>query len=373
MHNVLFYYSTQQVHTGSPRVLMRMVEGLDRTSFAPYFLSDNQEGDLCKELLKTGARIINGRTGQISAETLPSSLINIFRLTQLLKRFKISLVHINELGWNSELVVAARLLQLPIFFHIHNPIIENKKNINLRFGNKFLFVSEALALQCNVNTVPSSKAEILYNPIDIDKFQAGKSIREELGISESTPVIGAVAQICFRKGIDIFIDTAEKVLKLEPEARFLIAGPDATGEERFASEMRGRVVEKGLAPYVSFLGPRDDIDNFLASIDVFFLPTRAEPFGMVFVEAMAARVPVVASNVGGIPEIFPTKDYGLTFDPLSSEFSDCLIELIRNKDKREKIAEAAYGRARNEFSCSLFHNKLKGLYLEAISGGSQGI
>lgn len=365
VQNVLFYYSSQQVHTGSPKVLARLIEGLDRTRYAPYFLA-NRPGDLSRRLAENGTVILSGEVGQVGAATLFDNAANLFRLMRLLKRNRISLVHINQLGWNFDLALAARLLSIPLVFHVHNQEQINLRNLDCRLGSRYLFVSRALADQCDAYRVRPEKTQVLYNPIDIDRFRSGRSIRQELNLPQDAPVVGTVAQICHRKGIDIIVRSARKVLAALPEAFFVIAGPDGLGEERFAQELRAEIAGQGLSEKIRFVGPRDDIEDLLASVDLFFLPTRAEPFGLVFVEAMAAGVPVVASNVGGIPEIIPGEDYGILLDPDSPLYPEVIVGLLGDAGRRGRMAAAAYERARDNFSHSIFNQKIESLYRELI-------
>lgn len=365
MQNVLFYYSSQQVHTGSPKVLARLIEGLDRTLYAPYFIA-SRPGDLSRRLAENGTVILEGEVGQVSAATIFNSAANLLRLMRLLKRNKISLVHINQLGWNLDLGVAAKILSIPVVFHIHNHEHINTRNLDCRLGSRYLFVSRALADQCDAYRVHPVKTQVLYNPIDIDRFRAGRTIRQELNLPESAFVVGTVAQICHRKGIDIIVRSAQQVLANVPEAVFVIAGPDGLGEERFAQELRAEIAGKGLSEKIRLIGPRDDIEDLLASMDLFFLPTRAEPFGMVFVEAMAAGVPVVASNVGGIPEIIPGEEFGILLDPESPRYPEVIAGLLVDADRRRRMAAAAFERARDNFSHSIFNRKIGSLYRELI-------
>ena len=361
MQNILYYYSSQQIHTGSPRVMMRLIEGLDRSCFSSKFLAGH-EGDLCRELVNKGTEIIQGETHNIGTRSFYQHISNIRCLIRMLKREQISLVHVNELGWNTELALAAFLGKIPVIFHIHNPETLNKRNINCRIGTKYLFVSHSLARQCDAESRLGGKAEILYNPISVETFSQGKSIRSELGVPDNVHVVGTVAQICKRKGIDIFIATAVKLLKILPDTYFLVAGPDVAGEEDYAAEMRRRVRDEGMDKQFKFCGTRDDINNFLASLDIFFLPTRAEPFGMVIAEAMSARVPVVTSNVGGIPEIIPDRSFGVTADIEDNFFHQIIAKLLTETGRRESMAERGFERVNSLFSDSIFNNRIKQLY-----------
>jgi len=365
MRNILYHYSSQQIHTGSPRVLLRLVEGLDRQMFSPCFLADH-EGDLCRELRSLGTTIISGSSRSVGKGTLPRNAVNVARHMGLLRAYRIALVHLNELGWNSELALAARLSGIPVIFHIHNPERLSRRNLNCHLGARYLFVSQALAKQCDAPRVLDTRMQVLYNPINVEKFASGRSIRAELGVPADARVVGTVAQICKRKGIDIIIDVAIEILRHRPDVWFLVAGPDGGGEEDYSREMRKRVVARGLERQFIFCGSRDDINDFLASLDIFFLPTRSEPFGMVIAEAMAAGIPVVTSRVGGIPEIITDESVGLLADPENHNFPQLIETLLGDPELLQGTAERGYGQVLSRFSDTIFNSEIRGLYCSLL-------
>lgn len=312
--------------------------------------------------MKKDVPILVSEHGMISKAGLVKNTFNLKKILQLLRRNKIDIVHINELGYNFELVVAAKILKIPVILHNHNPAVFSRKNINCLFGDKFIFVSNSLIKECKGSENIRNKAEVVYNPIDFEHFSGGKSIRATFGIEENQRVVGTIAQICHRKGIDIFIATAEKVAKSLPDTRFLIVGPEAIGEEAYAAEMREMVREKGLGDTVMFLGPRNDIPDILASLDLFFLPSRAEPFGLVLVEAIAAGVPVVASSVGGIPEIIANRKIGIAMSLDEGAFEEEIVGLLKDENQRRNYSRDAYQYAYEHFSKEKFIDGLNALY-----------
>jgi glycosyltransferase involved in cell wall biosynthesis len=101
----------------------------------------------------------------------------------------------------------------------------------------------------------------------------------------------------------------------------------------------------------------------MRTFDLFALPTRAEPFGKVVVEAMAAGCPVLASRVGGIPEIISDKKYGTLIDPESeSVLATSIIDLLENRDRARAVAEAGRQRAFEEFSLDGMMFRLQDVY-----------
>jgi glycosyltransferase involved in cell wall biosynthesis len=365
LNKILFYYSSQQIHTGSPRVLLRLIEALDRKAFFPFFLCD-KPGPLCHALSNLNVKFIGGNSPSINRSHLGSNFINLLCLRRQLRRNDIALVHFNELGWNSELAVAAWMAHIPVIFHIHNYTEMTRRNINCRIGSAYLFVSNALMRDCNAQQLVGSKAHVIYNPICANHFATAKPMREILGVQPDSPVIGTVAQISRRKNIDAVVSTAVKVLEVRPDAHFFIVGPTGKGEESYELELLERVARLGLEDHVKFLGPVDDPASFFASLDIFFLPTKYEPFGLVIAEAMSAKVPVVTTNVGGIPEIIPDNSYGIKCDPQSEDFHTHILALLQNPSRRKSITDNAYKRVSALFSDAVFSSRIMSLYSSLI-------
>lgn len=361
MHNILFYYPFSQVNTGSPQVLLRIISGLDRKRFTPFFLAA-ANGELSTEIEKVKGQVIRGSADSISRLSLFQSCWNILKLIKLLSRNKISLVHFNDLGWNYDLAVAAWLKRIPILFHIHNQEKLSKWDINCILGSRYLFVSRKLLEDCKGTELLGNRAIVLHNPIPVNSFAKGHAIRTQLGVPNEARVIGTVAQISRRKGIDLVIETAKIILESFPDAYFLIIGPDGKGEKEFAQEMRRRASVIASGQRILFLGPRKDIRDILASLDLFFLPSRSEPFGMAICEAMAAGVPVVASNVGGIPEIIPDDSYGVLKPPNAEELSSSIIAILTDEQRRREIKKNAFERVGTKFSEEKFNNQLMEIY-----------
>jgi glycosyltransferase involved in cell wall biosynthesis len=159
-----------------------------------------------------------------------------------------------------------------------------------------------------------------------------------------------VSQVSERKGIDLIIGAAELLIPKHPELVFLIAGPNPpVGSQDFANAARARVGEPVFDGRLHFLGARSDVPDLLATYDAFVLPSRAEPLGIAIIEAMAAGLPVVASRVGGIPEIINSPDLGTLIDrPRPEVLAEAIEDILRLPDRGRAMgrtgAESLQGR-----------------------------
>lgn len=163
--------------------------------------------------------------------------------------------------------------------------------------------------------VKPAKVRTLLNGIDLEEFipvECREVSRRKLKISESTPVVIAVANIRRIKGLDVMVEAATQVRQRHPDVLFLIAGKEL--EADYFQALQIRVAQLGLEKNVKFLGARSDVFALLEMSDVFCLPSRSEGFSNALIEAMAAGLPSVATDVGGNREVLEDGKSGFIVD-----------------------------------------------------------
>jgi glycosyltransferase involved in cell wall biosynthesis len=345
---------------------MSFVASLDRTIFEPVFLSDG-EGPLTEAFAARGVEIVRGRGVSVSIRHPFDAFGAIRRQAIQLKSWRIDLLHANGFFWNTDLILAAWMLRMPVVLHVHNPITVGFQNLVRFAARKVLFCSRfEMGNARHFNRI-RDKADVLHNAIETAAMGRGASIRGELDLRDGEVAIGTVAQIAHRKGIDILIETARILLRERRDLVFLIAGPVGTGEAEFGGSMLALAEEPGLRGHIRFLGPRSDIPDFLASLDLFLLPTRAEPFGIALIEAMAAGVPVIASRVGGIPEILSSPEIGRMVGPIALDaFAQAVREILALPDRGRGMAEKARLSVAQRFDIASAGERLKKIYLDLL-------
>lgn len=374
---ILFFYSSQRQDTGSPRALLRIIDTLDRTRYEPLFWATG-EGPLVDLLDRRGVPILREPAGPVSYRRPVSAARRVVAKAAALGRLEVDVLHVNEFGWNLDLALGAALRRIPIVLHVHNPLTVEHRNLHRFLATRVVFVSEAQRAATQGLDGLWGRTFVLPNSVDTAYFAAGRPIRDRLGLDRSHLVVGTVAQICFRKGIDLFLETARRLLAKRDDLRFLVIGHAGVGEEEYASRMQQLAGESPLRDRVFFLGSRDDIPDLMASMDVFFLPTRAEPFGMVIVEAMAARLPVVASRTGGIPEIITGPDIGFAVPVEDVDgYARALTTLLDSPSLRRETGERGRRSLAGRFDEAAYAQALDRLYGElvarkTINGGKTG-
>ena len=325
--------------TGSPRAMLRMIDSLDRNRFQPAFIASGA-GSLIDELRSRKVEIIRGEVTSVSWKNPLGLIAGLRDKRRMLRKFGVDLVHMNEPGWNSDIVLAAGFARIPVVLHLHNPTKISRKNLNYTVASRVFLCSMGQSIETANFEKIKDKCVVVHNAVDIGLFASGRPIREAIGLARNDIVIGTIAQIKHGKGIDLFLDTAERLLGGGKKLKFVIVGPKGAGEEEYFQSFAERIKKSPLQENVIYLGSRVDVPDILASLDVFFLPTRAETFGIVVIEAMAAGVPVVVSGVGGILEIVTSREIGRTVSALTSEaYANAIEELLQMGDGLKALGE----------------------------------
>jgi glycosyltransferase involved in cell wall biosynthesis len=207
--------------------------------------------------------------------------------------------------------------------------------------------------------VPDAKLTYIHNGTDeISTRDQRMETRKMLGIDPHVPVLIVVSSLIPRKDVASIVNALPEVVSQFPLLKCLIVGD---GELKPALEELSK--EKGLCNCVMWLGRRNDVSALMGASDVFILASKAEPFGFVNIEAMAQRLPVVATNVGGIPEIVVDSVTGMLFNPGDSrELCAAILRLLKDPDVREVMGNAGYERYKECFTLDSMANNYCNYY-----------
>jgi glycosyltransferase involved in cell wall biosynthesis len=185
-----------------------------------------------------------------------------------------------------------------------------------------------------------------------------QAIRRSLGCSDDTCLIVSVGRLVLEKGYEITIDVARLVVARGPRAQFVIAG---YGPLR--GELERRIAQMGVAESVVLVGERRDVPTLLSAADIYLNTSRSEGMSNSVMEAMGVGLPVLASAVGGTPELIASGDTGLLFPPGdSAAAAEMLISLIESPSLRRALGERgrAFVEARNSLDAMV--DELESLY-----------
>jgi glycosyltransferase involved in cell wall biosynthesis len=278
------------------------------------------------------------------------------------------LVHANSIRAGVMAVLAVRRSGPPVVVHIHdalprNPVSSTTRLLLVHRADALIAVSRYAGLPFTAKA-SDDRVHVLYNPIDLERFSptllSREAARQRLGLPPVVPVLAVVAQITPWKGQDVAIRALAQVRSTYADARLLLVGePKFVSRStrydnlRFRDELRDLIAGRGLQDAVEFLGERDDVPTIMRAIDVLLVPSWEEPLSRSMLEAMASGTPVVATSVGGPPEVIEDGVSGLLVPPLQPHpWAAAIVRLLGDAALRARIgtearrtAEARFGRA----------------------------
>jgi glycosyltransferase involved in cell wall biosynthesis len=197
---------------------------------------------------------------------------------------------------------------------------------------------------------PPAAIHTVLNGIETAKWDPsidGGALRRELGVSSEALVLASVSRLFSWKGQRELVRAFALVCAVLPNVRLLIVGADAGEVEAgsFTAELKALASSLGVRDNVIFTGPRSDVPEIMAACDLFTMPSFEEPFGLVFLEAMAMRRPVIAVDNGGTPEVVEHGRTGLLSRPWDIPgLAANILTLLRDPELRARMGEQ--GRAR---------------------------
>lgn len=205
----------------------------------------------------------------------------------------------------------------------------------------------------------------IHNGIRIDQTQrrrAPQETRQLLGIDPSHHIIGTVGRLTAVKGHEHFVVAAQRMLQYRRDLHFVVVGDGPRHDH-----LKGKARELRVADHVRFLGHRDDTYDLMGAMDVFVLPSLHEGIPMAILEAMALARPVVATRVGGIPEVITDSEHGLLVSPADP---DGLVEgcrrFLEDRCLAARCGKAGQLRVQEEFSADSMGEKVAALYRELV-------
>jgi glycosyltransferase involved in cell wall biosynthesis len=362
---------------GAERLMVPILKHLSRTQF---------EAHVCALQSKDG----NPMAEEIRALGIPVECLEIKhlrdlnglqRLIKYLKSVDADLVHTQLEFANILGNISAKYLHLPSVCTIHvMPSLDVKTKLKLHqraewlalrhFCDHVISVSEeAREYYIQISGVAADRISTIYNGIDLSAFPGlnqgieRSEVRAELGIPTDAKVLTTVAVLRPPKGIHYMIQALPEVLASNPDAYYLVVGDGSHRNPLIEEVKKANVNDR-----VIFAGMRKDVTRLLAASDIFVLPTLTEALPTVLAEAMAAKLPIIASRVGGIPEMINDGENGCLVEPQDlTGLAFACIHLLRDPEKRLIMGAAGWNIVNQKFNIERQVDKLEGLYLEQLN------
>lgn len=382
MKKKIAYITTPVEFGGAERVSLNFLKNIDRNQFLvyPVIFFRSWEGDsIFLQKLKKEDYIVYKVPVSVRSSLKERDffwLIRCFKMIFfILVKGRFDLIHTH--GYFADIITIpiAKLLRIPVISTCHGFIANDKKlkrynridHIVLRFSKKIIAVSQEIKNELLKSGIKESRIEVVLNAVqtDIDNnllAQDRYNKRQLLNISEKDFVLGYVGRLSKEKGIQYLIEAAEILNESDIPIKVLIIGD---GPEKKDSECLVR--QKGLEGKVSFTGFQTNVKSWIPAMDVFVLPSLIEGTPMALLEAMAYGIPVVASDVGGVPQIIDSGKEGILVSPGKPEEIAAGITRLYNDDSlREDFATAAYKKVKSNFDIKDWTKKIEAEYLKVI-------
>ena len=345
----------QVVHTlnvGGAEILARRYALTTIDQFSPLFVCLDQAGGMASELTNQGHPVeVLGRRAGIDFAA-------VRRFRQLFRDRNVALIHAHQYGPFFYAAAARGLARRPpILFLEHGRDYPDYPRPKRKLANRFLLgrrdrvvaVGDVVKQALIANEgLPADRIDVIYNGIDVTAAEPFVSQRNAIRQAEGWThqlIVIQVARLNRLKNHRLALRTIDLVRQTIPNVRLVLVGD---GDERPAIEEQRRSL--GLENHVTLLGERTDIPRLLAGADVFLLTSVTEGIALSLCEAMAARLPCVATNVGGNGEVIADAQTG-TLAPVDdpAALAGALVAMLQSADQRRQFGTAARARAVERF------------------------
>lgn len=262
----------------------------------------------------------------------------IYRMRRILKNGKYDVLNTHSRRDTLIAGVAGRLAGTPLIVRTRH--LARKPNSLLSYTivpHRVTTVSNYVRQGLLDRGVDPSYVATVYSPVEVPTHTGPSTLRQELGLPENDVVVVSVAVMRRPKGYNDLVDALEPILKERADVHAVFVG----GGSPVFEEVAAYIADKGLSDRIHMLGRRNDVPNILAGCDIFALATHFEASGTVFVEAAAAGLPVVGTNVGGVSEMFEDGVTGILV-PVKTPpaMTAALRTLIDSPERRRKMGQA---------------------------------
>lgn len=366
---------------GGETLAQEIAMGLDRERFAPVFCVTRWEP---RPEHQSGL-------DQLDAANVPfvglerRSRLDLApwrRLLAFSRRHPIDILHTHKFGSNCWGAVLASRISARVFVaHEHTWSFEGQpqrrvldRELIARRADAFVAVStEDRRRMIEVEGIAASKVRFIPNGISTPPGpDPGHDFRAELGIGPDQPLVGTVATLRTQKALDVLVRASARLKETIPNVRVVIVGGTDSRGNQVEERLKALIADLALTETVTMVGRRFDIPNVLDALDVAALSSDYEGSPLSVMEYMAACKPVVATRVGGVPDLIEDGVTGLLVEPQDPEgLSAALATVLRDPERAMAMGQAGHERRQREFSIESTTRHVEDLYseLHAARGG----
>jgi len=359
---------------GSERNITQLLEGIDKNKFRLY-VARFASAYLAKDTKGQEAAIMNLHGAGLYTI---SGLKNLALLRRFVKEEKIALILTYHESSDFYGLALSFICNIPVISSRRDMSFKTKPHHRLayRLGGKYFdsVVTVSNAVRREVikrRWFREGRTSTIYNGINAAHYENtddGITLKEQLGIHPKYPVVGMVANIRRVKGYDYFLEAANIIRRFNPHVQFLIVGNEWT-EPGFTITDLKRYGEKiGISQNLHFLGEREDVADLISLFDVAVLASLSEGLSNVILEYMASSKPVVATKVGGNPELVVHGETGLLVPPANAQaLADAILSLLEDEEGASRYGAAGKKRVEDNFGLGKMIREYEDLFERVLS------
>jgi glycosyltransferase involved in cell wall biosynthesis len=296
----------------------------------------------------------------------------LHRLERFLRRESVDVLHTHKFGSNVWGTLVGTMARVPVVLaHEHTWSYEGQplrrfldRELIARRATRFIAVSrEDRRRMSEVEGIDPAKTMFIPNGVLSSPAPSGRDVRAELGIGPDAPVLGAVGVLRAQKALPVLLRAVPAVRESRPDVRVLIVGdgPERAGWQQLAKDL-------GIEDAVLFLGHRADVPDVLRALDVAVSCSDFEGSPLAVMEYMDAALPIVATAVGGVPDLIEPGVHGLLVERGDSPaLASAIGEVLDDPERSRAMAARARERRRTEFDIDTLVGRLEALYLELLA------
>ena len=319
------------------------------------------DNPMADALLRAGARLA------VPPKRL-NTLAAVSWVIEVIKDTDPAIVHTHLLPASQVGLAAGRLAHKRTVTTVHymfdqlraNFLLRRLNRASYRFYDRIFAISNAVKQSILRNCrVPDDRVAVLLSGVDFARAagaaMAGRQeMRRRFGCGDGDVVIGSIGRLEEIKGYHVLLEAVARLRAGCPAAKVLLVGDGASRQR-----LQWLAAKLQLGDVVAFAGTQKDPAAFLAAMDVFVLPSESEGLGLSIIEAMAAGLPVIGSNAGGIPEVVTHCQTGLLFESKdAADLARCLADLVGSPDLSRKLAAAGRAAAEEKFGIAKYVGRL---------------
>lgn len=306
--------------------------------------------------------------------------IVLFKMTQLIKKAQIDIVHTNTIG-DIQAMLAAKIAKKPLIVTIREIYVKPKFAVELLAWFVYMLADEVTCVSQEVKDVmfcfikDKSKVRVINNGIDKKKYllqnKPDISIHQQYQIKPETKIVGTIGLLDPWKGHHVIVEAVPLILKKQPDVVFVFVGKESQHARYggYKSKMISRAKELGVDKQIIFTGFREDIGHVVSSFDIFVHASISpDPFPTTVLEAMAMGKPIIASNSGGVKEQIENGVDGILVEPGDVyEIAEKIIFLLSNPRIAIDIGEKAQKSCERKFRWTKIIRQIEQVYTDVYS------